>query len=78
MLDTTYENCWIGRRRPVKNLFFFYGLCKNFAYTECITTDQKEPQRIIDAFATITPAMLVDIERTLQARIDRCLEWRTR
>jgi len=83
-LNNTYENLWIGRGGPVgwparspdltKLDFFLWGYVKDLVYKERPTTEENMRQRIIDAFAKITPAMLRDVERSFQTRIDRCLE----
>lgn len=83
-LDNTYGNRWIGRGGPVrwpprspdltKLDFFLWGYVKDLVYKERPTTEENMRQRIINAFATITPAMLGDVDRSLQVRINKCLQ----
>lgn len=77
-LNNEYENRWIGRGGPVrwparspdltKLDFFLWGYVKDLVYREPPTTEHNMRQRIIDAFATITPAMLRNVEKAFQAR----------
>lgn len=83
-LDNIYGNRWIGRGGPVqwpprspdltKLDFFLWGYVKNLVFEERPTTQENMRQRIINAFATITPAMLGDVDRGLQVRINKCLQ----
>lgn len=84
LLDNIYTNRWIGRGGPVrwparspdltKLDFFLWGYVKDLVYKEPPTTEQNMRQRIMDAFATISPAILRDVDRSFQVRVNKCLE----
>lgn len=84
LLNNIFENRWIGRGGPIgwparspdltKLDFFLWGYVKDFVYKEPATTQQNMRQRIINAFTTITPTMLRNVERSFQTRIGKCLE----
>lgn len=82
-LDGIFPNQWIGRNGPTRwparspDLtipdFFLWGYVKEIVFKEPPTTPMNMQQRIVDAFASISPEMLGRVQRSFQRRINLCL-----
>lgn len=82
-LDARFSR-WIGRSGPIAWParspditpldFFLWGHIKNMVYaTECSSREQMK-QRIVDAFATVTPQMLRNVRASCYKRAVLCIE----
>lgn len=81
-LDAIFPNQWIGRSGPIrwparspdltKLDFFLWGYVKEIVYNSPPTTAMDMQQRIVEAFASITPEMLERVETSLQQRLNLC------
>lgn len=84
ILDGQYPGRWIGRggpqnwpaRSPDLNPldFFLWGHLKNFIYSVPIETEDQLRNRIQDAFATVTPEMVMESKSSLLRRARICLQ----
>lgn len=82
-LDTRYEQ-WIGRGGPIAwpprspDLtvldFFLWGYVKGVVYSDPCDTCEEMQSRIIDAFTTITPQMLRNVQMSMYRRVNLCIE----
>jgi Helix-turn-helix domain (DUF4817) len=81
-LDNIFPNRWIGRDGPISWAprspdltppdYFLWGYIKNKIYQTPVTTIAELKQRIRDAIASVTPAMLRAVWRELESRLDQC------
>lgn len=83
ILNHAYPERWIGRGGPVNWPprspdmipldFFIWGYVKGLVYREPATTRENMRQRIQEAFASITPEMLQNCQRSFIDRLRICL-----
>ncbi|KYN14904.1 hypothetical protein ALC57_12879 [Trachymyrmex cornetzi] len=83
-LNILYPNKWIGRgsltpwppRSPdINHLdFFLWGFIKEKVFSTKPTTRDNMKEIIRQACAAVTPQMLADVRRSLNTRINKCLE----
>lgn len=82
-LNQLFPNKWIGRGSPyawpprspdlTAADFFLWGYIKNIVYQTPPTTPLDMKQRIKEAFSSITPAMLLNVKRSMQKRLELCI-----
>ncbi|GBL90306.1 hypothetical protein AVEN_130398-1 [Araneus ventricosus] len=53
--------------------FFLWGHIKGTVYTTPPPTFQYLRRRITDAYASVTPAMLHNVQREIQTRVQMCI-----
>lgn len=83
-LNEKFLRRWIGRGGPVSwparspDLtpmdFFLWGHIKNYVYKESIDSRIELQNKIIEAFATITPNMVANAATSLLRRAQLCIE----
>jgi len=83
-LDASYPNRWIGRggiiNWPARSPdltpldFFLWSTVKHYIYRERINNREELNEKIIEAFATITPEMLRNTQQNLIRRAQLCLQ----
>lgn len=84
VLDASYPDRCIGRGGPVNwsarspDLnpldFFLWGTVKQYLYRERINSREELEERIIEAFATVTPEMLRNAQQSLIQRARLCIQ----
>ena len=84
IIDQQYPHRWIGRggprpwpaRSPDLNPldFFLWGHVKNFIYRQPIDTEEQLRVRIEEAFASLTPQMILDSKLSLLRRARLCIQ----
>ncbi|GBN22972.1 hypothetical protein AVEN_185205-1 [Araneus ventricosus] len=65
---------WLPRSPDLTPLdFFLWGHIKGQVYATPPSTLQDLRRRITDAFASVTPTMLHNVEREIQSRVQMCI-----
>lgn len=83
-LNEKFPGSWIGRQGPVpwpakspdltKLDYFLWGYVKDLVYRIPPTTPENMRERIREAFNTVTPLMLENVNRSLTNRLNLCLQ----
>ena len=84
-LNDTYPNRWIGITSPCREFpprspdltpldFFLWGYVKERVFAEPPTMPENMRERIIAAFAEITPQTLINVQTSFRQRIRMCIE----
>jgi len=84
ILSQKFENRWIGRGGPVHwparspDLtpldFFLWSTIKNYVYREQVHSREELHDKIVEAFANVTPEMVSNAQRSLLRRARLCIE----
>ncbi|EZA61385.1 hypothetical protein X777_12292 [Ooceraea biroi] len=84
VLNASFERRWIGRGGPVSwparspDLtpldFFLWSTIKQYVYHERIDSREELQNKIIEAFAIVTPEMVHNTQRSLLRRARLCIE----